>query len=79
LTVLCHLQLVSFTRFYNAVVMGAGISSLLLAPFIFLVAKKLIAKYRVSVVARFSQSKFWRAVKATSFYKWYAKYEELYG
>lgn len=76
---LYKMPIVPFTKFYNSVVMGAGIVSLILFPVVFFVSKKLIIKYRVSVVERFKQTKFWKAVKATSFYKWYAKYEELYG
>ncbi|EQC48614.1 TIGR03546 family protein [Bacteriovorax sp. BSW11_IV] len=73
------MPIIPFTKFYNSVVMGAGIVSFLLFPVIFFVSKGLIVKYRESVVERFKQTKFWKAVKATGFYKWYAKYEELYG
>ena len=59
--------------------MGAGVVSIALAPIIFFVSKKLIVKYRVSVLTKFENTKFWKAVKATKFYKWYAKYDELYG
>jgi hypothetical protein len=39
----------------------------------------LIEKYRIAVVARFKQTKFWKAIKSTHFYGLYAKYDELYG
>lgn len=78
-TNLYNLPIVPFTKFYNSVVMGAGIVSILLFPLVFILAKVLIIKYRSTIVKRFEQTKFWKAVKATSFYKWYAKYEELYG
>tara|TARA_R110000868_G_scaffold204946_1_gene453112 strand:- start:4767 stop:5291 length:525 start_codon:yes stop_codon:yes gene_type:complete len=78
-TLLYNMPIIPFTKFYNSVVMGAGVVSLALFPLIFLGSKKLIVKYRVTVVKRFQQTKFWKAVKATGFYKWYAKYEELYG
>jgi uncharacterized protein (TIGR03546 family) len=78
-TVLYNMPIIPFTKFYNSVVMGAGITAILFAPVIFLVAKKLIIKYRVAVLNRFRQTKFWKAVKATGLYKWYAKYDELYG
>lgn len=73
------MPIIPFTKFYNTVVMGAGVVSLLLFPFMFIFSKKLIVKYREVVVKRFQETKFWKALKATSFYKWYAKYEELYG
>ncbi len=78
-TTLYNLPIVPFTKFYNSVVMGAGVVSLLLFPVVFIFAKKLIVKYRVTVVARFERTKFWKAIKATGLYKWYAKYDELYG
>lgn len=77
-TALYHLPIIPFTKFYNSVVMGAGVVSLILFPIVFFLSKVLILKYREKVVARFQSSKFWKAVKATSFYKWYAKYDELY-
>lgn len=78
-TVLYNMPIVPFTKFYNSVVMGAGVVSIVLFPVVFFISKALIVKYRVKVVARFQQTKFWKAVKATSLYKWYAKYDELYG
>lgn len=78
-TTLYNMPIIPFTKFYNSVVMGAGVVSLLLAPIVFIVSRKMVMKYRVVVVARFQQTKFWKAVKATSLYKWYAKYDELYG
>ncbi|NQZ01662.1 MAG: TIGR03546 family protein [Bdellovibrionales bacterium] len=78
-TTLFNMPIVPMTRFNNTVVMGAGVTSILLVPVIFLLSKILIAKYRKSVLERFKQTKFWKAVKATSFYKWYFKYDELYG
>ena len=78
-TSLYNMPIIPFTRFNNSVVMGSGIVAILLSPIIFLIAKALIIKYRVSVVERFKQSKFFKALKATSFYKWYVKYDDLYG
>ena len=59
--------------------MGALVLSFALFPIMFFLTKKLVVKYRLTVVARLEQTKFWKAVKATSFYKWYAKYDSLYG
>ena len=78
-TMLYNAPIIPFTKFYNSVVMGAGIFSLLLAPVIFFIAKIGIKKYREKVLAKLQETKFWKAVKATKFYKWYAKYDELYG
>ncbi|MBT4793420.1 MAG: TIGR03546 family protein [Halobacteriovoraceae bacterium] len=78
-TTLYNLPIIPFTKFYNSVVMGAGVASILLSPFVYVLAKILIKKYRTGVLARFENTKFWKAVKATKFYKWYVKYDELYG
>ncbi len=78
-TTLYNMPIVPFTKFYNSVVMGAGVTSLVLAPFVFILSKYLVIKYRVTVVARFRETKFWKLVKATSFYKWYVKYDQIYG
>lgn len=77
-TAMYNMPLVPLTRFYNSIVMGSAIVSIVLALPVFLVSIILIQKYRQTVVARFQNTKFWKAVKATGFYKWYAKYDELY-
>ncbi len=74
-----NMPLVPLTRFYNSIVMGSALISIILAPFIFFLSRILIHKYRQTVVAKFKETKFWKAVKATSFYGLYAKYDELYG
>ena len=78
-TTLYNLPIIPYTKFYNSIVMGAGVVSIILSPVVFLISKKLIIKYREKILKRFQQTKFWKAVKATGLYKWYAKYEELYG
>lgn len=78
-TTLYNLPIIPFTKFYNTVVMGAGALSILLFPLMFLISKKLIVKYRETVLVKVKETKFWKAIKATSFYKWYAKYDEMYG
>ena len=77
-TTMYNMPLVPLTRFNNSIYMGSGFLGILLAPFIFILSTVLIVKYRKTVVERFKDSKFWKAIKATSFYKWYAKYDELY-
>ncbi len=77
--ILYNMPIVPLTRFYNSLVMGAGVLSILLAPIVFFVSKALIIKYRAMIVARIKDTKSFKAMKATAFYKWYAKYDELYG
>lgn len=74
-----NMPIVPLTRFYNSLVMGAGLVSILLSPLVFFVSRSLILKYRETVVARLQDTKVFKALKTTSFYKWYAKYDELYG
>lgn len=78
-TEMYNMPLVPLTRFYNSIVIGSAIVSIALAPFVFFLSRILIEKYRATVVARFKQTKFWKAVKATRFYGLYSKYDELYG
>jgi uncharacterized protein (TIGR03546 family) len=76
-TAMYNMPLVPLTRFNNSIVMGSGIISLALAVPTFFAAKWLIAKYRATVVARIKGTKFWRALKATSLFKWYATYSQF--
>lgn len=78
-TTLYNMPIVPLTRFNNSIVMGAGLISILVAPFAYFVFVFLIQKYRATVVARFEGTKFWKAIKATSLYQWYVKYDSLYG
>ncbi len=78
-TEMYNMPLIPLTRFFNSIVMGSAIISILLAPVVYFASKILIDKYRETVVARFKQTKFWKAVKATSFYGLYAKYDQFYG
>ncbi|MGZ3771177.1 MAG: TIGR03546 family protein [Bdellovibrio sp.] len=74
-----NMPLVPMTRFNNSIVMGSMIVSILLLPFAFFGFRIAVVKYRASVVAKFKDTKFWKALSATKFYGWYMKYEELYG
>jgi uncharacterized protein (TIGR03546 family) len=78
-TTMYNMPIIPFTRFNNSIVMGAGVTSLLLAPFIFVIAKALVIKYRVAVVQKFRQTKAWKAFTLTTMYQWYMKYEQLFG
>jgi len=76
-TSLYNMPIVPFTRFNNSLVMGSGVVAIALSPFMFLAAKFLVEKYREKVVEKLKDTKFWKAIKATSLYKWYFKYEQL--
>lgn len=78
-TAMYNMPLVPLTRFNNSIVMGAGVVAIVLSPVIYFVSLYLILKYREKVVARFKQTKFWKAVQATSFFKWYYSYDKLFG
>jgi uncharacterized protein (TIGR03546 family) len=75
---LYNLPIIPLTRFNDSIVMGSFIIGVLLAIPGFFVFRKLIDQYRATVLARFQATKFWKAVKATKFYNWYATYENLY-
>jgi uncharacterized protein (TIGR03546 family) len=74
-----NMPIIPLTRFNNSIVMGSLILSVLLAPISFFIFKFMIIKYRVLVVEKFKQTKFWKAFAATSLYNWYTKYDQLYG
>lgn len=78
-TELYNMPLVPLTRFNNTVVMGSGVVAILAFPLVFFGSKILIIKYRKAVLERLKGTKFWKAVQATSIYKWYYSYENLYG
>ncbi len=78
-TEMYNMPIVPLTRFYNSIVMGSAVISIVLFPFVFVLSRIMIEKYRATVVARFKQTKFWKAIQSTSFFKFYAKYDELYG
>ncbi len=73
------MPIVPLTRFYNSLVMGAGVISIILAPIVFFASKIIIRKYRATIVARWKNSKPFKALKATSIYNMYSKYEQFYG
>lgn len=78
-TMLYNMPLVPFTRFNNSIVMGAGVVGVILFPFIFVGSRFLVRKYREKVVERLKDTKLWKAVKATSLFQWYYKYDKFYG
>lgn len=75
---LYNMPLIPLTRFNNSIVMGSGLLAFLLFPFMFILCRSLILKYRELIVQRLKDTKLWKAFIATSFYKWYCTYESLY-
>ncbi|MEQ1878534.1 MAG: TIGR03546 family protein [Bdellovibrionia bacterium] len=78
-TTLYNMPIIPYTRFNNTIVMGSGVLAIVLFPFVFILSKILIIKYRKTFVERFKQTKVWKVVQATYFYKWYVKYDETFG
>jgi uncharacterized protein (TIGR03546 family) len=75
-TTLYNMPIIPFTRFNNSIVMGAAVVTFALSPIVFLLSQYFIVKYRELVVARFRQTKVWKAIEATKFYQWYYKYDQ---
>lgn len=78
-TTLYALPVVPYTRFNNTIVMGGAVVGLVLSVPLFFVFKILIVKYRERVVTQFNSTWLARAVRASSFYRWYSRYEQLRG
>lgn len=75
-TKLYNMPLIPYTRFNNSIVMGSAVITFALSPVVYLLSQYFIKKYREIVVARFKDTKLWKAVQATKFYQWYYKYEQ---
>lgn len=78
-TTLYNLPIVPMTRFYDTVVMGAAIVSLLLAYPVYRLAELLVDRYRSTVLAWLKESRLWSVWKTSTLYKWYQKYESFSG
>ena len=76
-TYLYNLPVAPFTRFYNTVVMGTLVTAIVLAFPVYLLSKRGIIAYRENWADRIEKSKFIKAVKGTSLFKWYAKVRDL--
>jgi uncharacterized protein (TIGR03546 family) len=77
-TTLYNMPIIPFTRFNNTIVMGSAVVTFALSPFVFILSQYFIIKYRVVIVARFKETKFWKAIEATRFYQWYYKYDQYH-
>ncbi|MGZ3692848.1 MAG: TIGR03546 family protein [Bdellovibrionota bacterium] len=78
-TTLYNMPIVPLTRFNNSIVMGSAVITIVLAPFVFFLARAGILKYRATVVARLKETKAWKWMKATSLYDWYCTYDKHFG
>ncbi|MDX8385505.1 MAG: TIGR03546 family protein [Gallionella sp.] len=76
-TAMYNMPLIPLTSFYNSITMGAGVTSLALAPFIFFASKRLIMAYREQIVQRFKSSRWWKMWTGTVFFKMYSTYEKF--
>lgn len=75
-TTLYNMPIIPFTRFNNSIVMGSAVVTFALSPLVYIASQYFIVKYRETVVARFKETKFWKAMEATKFYQWYYKYDQ---
>lgn len=73
-----NVPLVPLTRFYNSIVMGSAVVSILLAPVVFVLSKIVIRRYRETIVERFKDSKLWQFWKTTTIYNWYMRYDKYF-
>lgn len=78
-TELYNMPIIPLTRFYNSIVMGSGVVSILLIPVVYFATLVGVKKYRNTVGAALAQTRVWKYFKATALYKWYATYDNLYG
>ena len=78
-TTLYHMPLLPYTRFNSSIVMGAGLFCFLFSVPAFYLFKWGIKKYRQKVVAFVKNSRLGLFVRGTSVYKWYLKYQQIYG
>lgn len=78
-TTMYNVPLLPMTRFNSSIVMGSFAISIVLCPILFFAFRAMIFKYQATLVKRVEASKLWKAAKASKFYDWYQKYNNLYG
>ncbi len=76
---LYNMPIVPLTRFNDSIVMGSFAIALLLVIPAFYFFRWAIRRYRIAVVAKLKNTRWWKVMQSTALYKWYAKYEALYG
>lgn len=78
-TTLYNLPIIPFTRFNNSLVMGSFLVGMILFIPVFFLSKKMIIKYRVTILTKIKGTKLFKVIEKTALFKWYAKYNQLYG
>lgn len=78
-TYMYNVPLLPMTRFNNSINMGSFMISLILCPVLFFVFRLLVLQYQAKFVQRLEATRGWKYLKATKFYLWYKKYDDLYG
>ena len=78
-TTMYNMPIIPFTRFNNSIVMGSALVTIITCPIIFILATKLIQKYRETILARIQETKWMKAMKATGLYQWWYKYDQYFG
>lgn len=78
-TSMYNMPIVPLTRFNNTIVMGSGVVAVALSPLIYVISRLMIVRYRETILAKIKDTKMWKAMQATSLFKWYYSYDNLYG
>jgi uncharacterized protein (TIGR03546 family) len=76
---LYNMPIVPLTRFNDSIVMGSLAISIVLSVPGFYFFRWAIRRYRNLFLSRIRTTRWWKFMQATTLYKWYAKYEALYG
>ncbi len=76
-TTIFNMPVAPFTRFNNTVVMGSLLCGLLLAFPVYLFSRSGIVRYRENWAPKFENSKFVKAVKGSTLFKWYIRVRDL--
>ena len=78
-TQMYNVPFLPMTRFNNSIIMGSFAISIVLCPILFIIFRIMIEKYQTNFVHKVEETKAWKAFKASKFYFWYQKYNDLYG
>lgn len=78
-TSLYNAFLFPYTRFNNSVVMGSLIFSLVAFYPVYWGGRTMVVKYREMFMERFNQWKITQLFRASSLYRWYARYSAMKG
>lgn len=76
-TTLFNVPLLPWSRFNNTVVMGSLLCGLALAVPMYFLSKKGIISYRETLAPKIENSKWIKAIKGSTLFKWYVKIRDL--